>query len=189
MSRVCTIGRAVACARSRNGQREASRMPPSSARVGGLTLIEVLVVIGIVAILSLMAVPALQEKLVRDQVIAAAPLADVAKPPIATAWAATQTFPADNAAAGLPAADKIVSNYISSVAIASGAIDRTVGNSASAALRGKILTIRPAVVSDAPIVPPTWLCGHASTPAKMVPIGVDRTDIPAAFLPLNCRAG
>jgi len=182
-----SIGGTAARAMSRSAEHEGTWMPPPSVR--GLTLIEVLVVIGIVAILGLMAVPALEEKLVRDQVIAAVPLAEVAKPPIAIAWAATQTFPVDNAAAGLPVADKIVSNYISSVAIASGAIDMTFGNSASAALRGKILTIRPAVVTDAPIVPPTWLCGHASTPAKMVPIGVDKTDIPAAFLPLNCRAG
>ena|SRR5258708_7546007 len=185
-----TIGpRAPGCTMRRCAQRASSPVTHSAARLGGLTLIEVLVVIGIVAILGLMAVPALQEKLVRDQVIAALPLADVAKPPIATAWAATQTFPADNDAASLPVPDKIVSNYISSVAISSGAIDMTFGNSASAALRGKILTVRPAVVTDAPIVPPTWLCGHASTPAKMVPIGVDRTDIPVAFLPLNCRSG
>jgi type IV pilus assembly protein PilA len=56
-------------------------------------MIEMLVVVAIVAILALMAVPALQERIVRDQVAAAAPLADVAKPPIAAAWAATQTFP------------------------------------------------------------------------------------------------
>ena len=48
-------------------------------------MIEMLVVVAIVAILALMAVPALQERIVRDQVAAAVPLADVAKPPIAAA--------------------------------------------------------------------------------------------------------
>jgi type IV pilus assembly protein PilA len=152
-----------------------------------MTMIEVLVVVGIVAILSLMAVPALQERIVRDQVVSAVPLADVAKTPIANAWAGTQTFPADNAAAGLPVPDKVVSNYISSVVVAGGAIHMTFGNSASGAIKGQILSIRPAVVTDAPIVPVSWICGNAATPDKMTVIGENRTSIPAAFLPVNCR--
>ena len=103
----------------------------------GMTLIESRVVT-IVAILALMAVPALQERIVREQVAAAVPLADVAKPPIAAAWAGTQTFPADNAAAGLPIPAKIVSNYVSSVVVANGAIHMTFGNSANGLLKGKI---------------------------------------------------
>ena len=154
----------------------------------GFTMIEMLVVVAIVAILALMAVPALQERIVRDQVTAAVPLADVAKPPIAAAWAGTQTFPADNAAAGLPIPDKIVSNCISSVAIANGAIHMTFGNSASAALKGKILTIRPAIVDDAPIVPITWICGNAEWPVAMKIRGENKTDLPAVFLPVICRA-
>jgi type IV pilus assembly protein PilA len=154
----------------------------------GLTMIEVLVVVGIVAILALMAVPALQERIIRDQVAAAIPLADVGKPPIAAAWAATQTFPADNATAGLPIPEKIVSNYISSVVVADGAIHMTFGNSASGALKGKILTIRAAVVADAPIVPIAWICGNADWPVAMRINGENETNLPAVFLPVNCRA-
>lgn len=155
----------------------------------GFTAIEVLVVIGILAILATMAIPGLQEKIVRDQVVAAAPLADIAKPPIAAGWAATQTFPADNAAAGLPVPDKIVSNYISAVAVENGAIHLTFGNSANGLLKGKILTIRPAVVDDAPIVPPAWICGNAKWPDKMSVRGENKTNLPPELLPVNCRAG
>jgi type IV pilus assembly protein PilA len=154
----------------------------------GFTMIEVLVAVSIVAILAMMAIPALQERIVRDQVVSAAPLADIAKAPIAAAWAATQTFPVDNAAAGLPIPGKIVNNYISSVTIANGAIHMTFGNSASGALKGKILTIRPAVVEDAPIVPVTWICGNANWPGQMAVKGENKTDLPAVFLPVNCRA-
>ncbi|MEP6943195.1 MAG: pilin [Betaproteobacteria bacterium] len=162
-------------------------MRPATA-LRGLSMIEMLVVVGIVGILGLMAVPAVYEKLVRDQVIASLNMAEPAKPPIATSWATTQTFPVSNAAAALPAPENFVSNYVSSVAITNGAIDITFGNGGSGALRGKILSIRPAVVVGAPVVPITWLCGHAATPPRMTVIGEDRTDVSAQFLPAACRA-
>ena len=157
-------------------------------RTRGFTLLEMMVVIGIVAILALMAIPTYQDKFVRDQIVEALPLADIAKPAIALSWAALQTFPADNAAAALPIAEKIVNNYIKSVAIQNGAINITFGNKANNAIRGKILTLRPAVVVDAPIVPVTWVCGYATAPEKMTIKGENRTNIPPGWLPIRCRA-
>jgi type IV pilus assembly protein PilA len=55
-------------------------------------------------------------------------------------------------------------------------------------IKGKILSIRPAVVEDAPVVPVAWVCGNAAGPGKMTIKGENRTNIPAAYLPLNCRA-
>ncbi len=158
-------------------------------RNGGFTMVEMMVVIGIVAILALMAVPSYQGKFIRDQIVEALPLADIAKPPIAASWAALQSFPSDNAGAGLPAADKIVSNYISSVSVQGGAIHVTFGNRANNVIAGKILTLRPAVVEDAPIVPITWVCGYAVQPGKMTIKGENKTNVPADYLPLRCRAG
>src|SRR5260221_13325775 len=97
-------------------------------RTRGFTLLEMMVVIGIVAILALMAIPTYQNKFIRDQIAESLPLADIAKPAVALSWAALQTFPADNAAAGLPVAEKIVNNYITSVAIQGGGINITFGN-------------------------------------------------------------
>jgi len=116
------------------------------------------------------------------------PLADIVKPPVALSWAMLQTFPADNAAAGLPVADKIVNNYISSVAIQGGAINITFGNKANGVIRGKILSLRPAVVEDAPIVPVTWVCGYATAPEKMTVKGENKTNLPPGYLPVRCRA-
>ncbi len=96
-------------------------------------------------------------------------------------------MPADNAAAGLPIAAKIVNNFISAVDIEQGAIHLTFGNRAHAVLQGKVLTLRPAVVADSPVVPVTWICAQAAAPAPMTVLGSDRTTIDARYLPLNCH--
>jgi type IV pilus assembly protein PilA len=154
----------------------------------GFSLIELMVVVAIIVILALIALPGIPDKLIRDRLVEAVKLADIVKPPIAAAWAATGKLPLDNAAAGLPVADKIVNDYVSSVAIESGAIQLTFGNRANVAIQGKVLSLRPGVVTDARIVPVTWVCGHAEPPLKMTALGVDKTDVPLRYLPLNCRA-
>ena len=159
-----------------------------SARGAGFTLVEMMVVCAVIAILALMAVPSFQDQIVRDQITTALPLADVAKKPVAASWAEVQAFPADNAAAGLPTDDRIVSNHVSSVLIHNGALHITFGNRANGVITGKVLTLRPAVVTDAPVVPVAWVCGYAEAPAKMTLIGENRTNIPARFLPFACRA-
>ena len=151
-------------------------------------MLEMMVVVAIIGILALMAAPSFQDQIVRDQINNALPLADIAKAPNALAWAALQTFPPDNAAAGLPAADKIVNNAISSVAVKDGAIHITFGNRANGLITGKNLTLRAGVVEDAPIVPVTWVCGYAEPPDKMMVKGENRTNIPANLLPFSCRA-
>jgi type IV pilus assembly protein PilA len=155
----------------------------------GFTLIEMMVVVAVIAILALLMLPSYQDKLVRDQVVEALPLADIATKPVAAAWASAQSLPADNTAAGLPPADKIVGNLVSSVAVQGGAIHLTFGNRANGQIKGKVLTLRPAVVEDAPVVPVAWICGYAPVPDKMTVKGENRTSIPPVYLPFRCRAG
>jgi len=141
----------------------------------GFTLIEMMVVVAVIAILTMMAFPTYQDKFVRDQIAEALPLADIAKAPVAASWMLLRVFPPDNAAAALPPPEKIVSNLVSSVVLENGAI------------RGKLLTLRPAVVEDAPVVPVAWVCGTAPVPGNMTAKGVNRTNIPPNHLPLKCR--
>jgi type IV pilus assembly protein PilA len=154
----------------------------------GFTLVEMMVVVVVIAILALMAAPSFQDQIIRDQINKALPLADIAKTPNAVAWTMLQTFPPNNAAAGLPAADKIVSDSVSSVAVQDGSIHITFGNRANGVINGKLLTLRAAVVEDAPIVPVTWVCGYAEAPEKMTLHGQNQTNIPASFLPFACRS-
>jgi type IV pilus assembly protein PilA len=162
---------------------------PARVRSSGFTLLELLIVIAILAILALIALPGVPDKLIRDRIVEAVRLADIVKGPVAASWSQNKGLPVDNAAAGLPVAEKIVNDYISSVAIESGAIQITFGNHANAAIVGKVLTLRPGVIEDATIVPVTWVCGDAAPPDRMVAKGLNRTTVPARYLPFNCRAG
>jgi type IV pilus assembly protein PilA len=76
---------------------------------------------------------------------------------------------------------------VSAVTVRAGAIDITFGNRANGVLKGKVLTLRPAVVDDAPVVPVTWVCGYAAPPDKMTVKGTNNTSVPAKNLPLKCR--
>src|SRR5512134_3516817 len=127
----------------RTGACPAARNDPMKTRSRGFTMIEMMAVVAVVAILAMLAVPSYLNLIVRDQIKAALPLADIAKRPIAAAWSDTQTFPADNAAAGLPPAEKIVANHVSAVAAEDGAIHITFGNRVNKAIAGKVLTLRP----------------------------------------------
>lgn len=157
-----------------------------TAHPRGFTLVEMMAVIAIVAILGALAFPSYQASIVRKQIEAAIQLTDLAKKPIAAEWAAVQALPLDNAAAGLPVADKIVSNFVSAVTVRDGVINITFGNRANGAITGKILSLRPAVVADTPLVPIAWVCGKAEAPDKMTVKGLDQTNVPDAYLPLDC---
>jgi len=75
-------------------------------------MIEMMAVVAVIGILALLAIPSYMDRIVRSQIKEALPLADIAKQPIAASWSAANTLPADNAAAGLPAPEKIVGNFV-----------------------------------------------------------------------------
>lgn len=153
----------------------------------GFTLIEILVVLSLVAILALAALPNMTDRVVRDQVGEALKLADVAKPSVEAAWRAGLDLPADNDAADIPPAEKIVGSFVRSVELEDGAIHITLGNQVNGAVAGRRLTLRPAVVDDAPQVPVAWVCGWSDVPQPMQARGTNRTDLENRYLPVGCR--
>jgi type IV pilus assembly protein PilA len=153
----------------------------------GFTLIELMIVIAMVTILTTLALPSFQDRIIRTQVEEALNLARFARTAVDEYYQHEGKLPADNAAAGLPVKDKIIGNYVHQLEIISGTINVTLGKRANQHIVGKILTIRPAIVPDATIVPIAWVCGKAQAPDGMSIAGANATSLDNVHLPLDCR--
>ena len=150
-------------------------------------MIELVIVMAVIAILALMAVPTFLDRNVRLQVEEGMTLATLAKSGVSVFYGAKNELPANNEEAGIPPRHKIVANYVSEVAVEAGAVTVTFGNNVNSSVAGKRLTLRPAIVKDAPAVPIAWLCHNVAVPKGMEAMGANRSDIPAKWLPLECR--
>lgn len=153
----------------------------------GFSLVEMMAVIAILGILALIAIPSSMGKIIKEQITAAMPLADIAKDPIAATWSSTQVMLANNAEADLPSPDKVVNNFIRALEIDNGAIHMTFGSKAHPQIKDKVLSLRPAVIEESKVVPVTWVCGNATAPENMVVKGVNKTNISDEYLPRMCR--
>jgi type IV pilus assembly protein PilA len=156
-------------------------------KVFGFSAIEMMVVVAIITILAMIAIPSSLNRIIKEQITAALPLTDFVKEPIAASWKLNKILPADNKETGLPDSDKIVNNFVSSVKVDNGVIQVTFGNKVHPRIMGKVLSLRPAVIEDAQIVPVTWVCGNAKAPSKMIVKGENKTNVPDEFLPAICR--
>jgi type IV pilus assembly protein PilA len=161
------------------------RWPAPTAQ--GFTLLEIVVVVAIVAVLALMTIPMFYARIPRAQVEESLPLADIAKRAVAAYYAQSGALPANNEAAGLPEAKKIIGNYVTAVTVADGAINMTFGNSSNIKINGKRITWRPAIVKDTRVVPVAWICAGRKVPDGMDVGGVNVTDVPPDSLPIDCR--
>ena len=153
----------------------------------GFTMIELVMVLSIIAILALLAVPTFLDRNIRLQVQEGMALANLAKNGVSAFYGTKHELPAGNEEAGVPPKEKIVGNYVSEVSIDAGAVTITFGNNINSSVAGRRLTLRPAIVKDAPTVPVAWLCHNAAVPNGMTAESANRTDIPGKWLPMECR--
>jgi type IV pilus assembly protein PilA len=152
----------------------------------GFTLVELMIVIAIIGIMATLAMPSFQDRIIKAQIREGLEIIAPVKKAEAEYYEKYGRLPADNAGLGLPDPDKFVGNYVRRVEVEDGAIHMTFGNRVNRNASGKILTLRPAIVKDAPIVPIAWVCAKAKPPEGMSVSGTDATSLPNHFLPLDC---
>lgn len=153
----------------------------------GFTLIELLIVVAIIGILSSLALPSYQDRVIRTQVAEALEVAGPVKEAVEEYYKARKSLPKNNAAAGLPGADKFIGNFVNSIAVDDGAVTLVMGSRANRHVQGKALTLRPAYVKGAPVVPIAWVCGNASVPEGMTVDAENRSTLVDRHMPVPCR--
>ena len=152
----------------------------------GFTLMELMVAVAIIGILATMAMPSFYISRQRSEVAEVIRKSDTIREDITDYYNINLSFPSDNNEAGIPDPDLLIGNKFTSMKIEDGAIHITLGNKISKPLRGKILSLRPAIVSGSPNSPIAWLCGADSPVSGMEAIGENKTDLDDAIVPGSC---
>lgn len=153
----------------------------------GFTLIEMLIVVALIAILATLALPSADPAIARKQIVESLNLVDDYQKLVAFYYKSTQVFLKDNKEAGIPAANKLLGNYVDSIELKDGVFNLHFGNKAHPSIKNKTLSLQPIVVKDSPQSPMSWICGKAKVPEGMAAVGENLTDIELKDLPMSCR--
>ena len=152
----------------------------------GFTLIELMVTIVIISILATITIPSFLISRQRSDVAEALRMADTIREDVTAYYYYNLSFPANNNKAGVPEPDLLIGNNVTRIEIEDGAIHITLGNKVSKLLQGKILSLRPAIVTGSPKSPISWLCGSDSAVTGMEAVGENKTDLDNAIVPASC---
>lgn len=146
----------------------------------GFTLIELMIVVAIIGILAVIALPSYQDYIARSQVLEAFSLAEGQKSAVVGYFAEKGDWPADNAAAGLPAKENIKGKYVKEVEISKHKIIATMGtDDVNSNVKGKQLILEVNSPDDNAVGSIVWKCTTGT-------YGTQKLD--NKYLPAACRS-
>ncbi len=178
----------ASCGRPLPGTRPApGRRAPFGARWLVVTVFAAAMVLTIA--LARVAIPSYLEYTIREQVAEGVELANAHKVAIVAAWKSAGHDFSNISSGSVGRKLERHGKYVESVDVVSGAIVVTYGGEAHARLRGRTLTIVPALDAEARSV--EWQCGRGTAPAGFEPIFGEParlTDVPDEYLSASCRS-
>ncbi len=168
--------------------------PRPPLRAQGISLVELLAIIGVTLVMGAVAVSAYRTYSIRAQIAAGIAGAAGIQAHVARAFKRDGSPPRDRHATGL-VDDPVneVATYIESVEVIDGRIELRYGRGADEALAGSVLSLTPFETADLDVV---WVCGNRQPGVGLKPLGFMAgsrhatqvlTAIDDRYLPSNCR--
>lgn len=137
------------------------------ARKGGTSIIAYfLILIPLIGILAAIAIPAYQDYTIRAQVSEGLAVSGGAKAAVTAYVRDTDSWPADNAAAGLDNPSQISGNYVQAVAVDDGDVVITYGREAHTLIQTSTLVLTPERTGDGLV---QWSCYSDEIEPKWLP--------------------
>lgn len=153
----------------------------------GFTLIELMIVVAIMGVMVSYSIPAYHQYTIKAQLKQSYEFAAQLQTGIEAFYKRELRFPKNNEEAGLPPANLLIGNLISSIYVEDGVLNVTLGSKVNQKVAGQILSLQPMTVDGSPTSPISWACGYAMPPKGMRKAGQNQTNINRYYLPIECR--